>query len=374
MKIVMITPFPPDPRCIVGGVAGVSVYLTQALLKIPGLDVEVVVPNAPLPQPQTCDFDRLRVHYLPFAGNQGYIRRSLWGTNRLIREKLSELSFDLVHVQGVAAWTRDLKCPYVLTIHGIAERDALFLDRPFRRVRSFGIKLVEQRDRRRAPDIIIINPYVRDFLGRSLRHRTWDIPNPVADGFFNVVRQPIPGRVLYGGHITVRKNILGLIRGFSFAALKRPDAHLHLAGEGLDKEYSQQCRNLVRELGLEDKVRFLGGLGVETLRDEMTRASCLALCSFQETAPLIIAEAMACGLPVVASNICGIPYMVRDNETGKLVRPEDPADIARGIVNVLESENVAGMSLAARQIAKKEYYAPIVAQKTYQVYKTILGQ
>ena len=86
-----------------------------------------------------------------------------------------------------------------------------------------------------------------------------------------------------------------------------------------------------------------------------------------------IEEAMAVGIPIVTSNMCGMPYMVRDGESGFLVNPNDVDDIARRIKTVLtDRELYAHMSNCSREIAMQRFHPDVVAQKTYKVYRDIL--
>ncbi|PKL50520.1 MAG: hypothetical protein CVV39_01290 [Planctomycetes bacterium HGW-Planctomycetes-1] len=371
MKIVMVTPFPAIQGIISGGVAGVSYYLAEALTKIDGISIEVIYPDAPVEHEKTAEFNKVRVHYLPRVRGIGSAARMIFTGPRAVKQKLEQLNFDIVHVQGVACWTNFLKCPYVLTIHGIPERDVLFRGR-FTMARSLGIKLVEGWARRKAKNVIVISPYVVQVLAGELKGRVTEIENPVADSFFEIENSCISGRILYGGQIIPRKNIEGLIRAFSIVHEFRSDAVLRLAGSGAESDYGRRCKKLVCKLGLEKKVSFLGNLTIVQMQKELSQASCLALCSHQETAPVIIEEAMAAGVPVVASNICGIPYMVKNGVTGKVVDPNNYSNMAEGILSVLSSENFTNMAQAARCEAENRFRASKVARRTCELYRNIL--
>jgi glycosyltransferase involved in cell wall biosynthesis len=95
--------------------------------------------------------------------------------------------------------------------------------------------------------------------------------------------------------------------------------------------------------------------------------------SFQENAPLSIAEAMAAGVPVVGARVGGVPEMIEDGKTGLLVDPYDVNDIAKAVLKILSDQNLAhSMSRRAKEIARR-YMASAVCKKTLQVYNEILS-
>lgn len=373
MKVLMVTAFPERPDCISGGVAAVCVYLTRELARIPGLTVDVLAVGSS-GEERVEDFEGVRVHYLPRGRLPLAGFRLLWELPRIVRTKMRQLKSDVVHVQGYAPLAASLECPNVLTIHGIPELDARYVGRAYRsRLKSTASKLIEQWVRPRLRNVIVISPYVRSLLNGQLCGRTWDIENPVAESFFGHSRQPVPGRVLFCGLIVPRKNVSGLIEAFSGIASSVPGAQLRLAGSGAESDYGHQCQNLGARLGVQDRLVFLGPLSVSAIQQEMAAASCLVLCSHQETAPVVIEEAMAMGLPVVASRICGIPYMVDDGRTGKLVDPTDVSHIAAAIEEVLQTDRQAEMASAAVAQAQERFRASVVARRTYDVYEEVLS-
>jgi glycosyltransferase involved in cell wall biosynthesis len=372
MKVVMVTAFPEDASRIRGGVAAVSVNLCRALSRLPEVSLEIIA-FGESGRAREADFESMGVH---FVAQPSFLPgfAAVWHQPRTVRRLLAGLKFDLVHVQGMPNIAARMTCPSVLTIHGIRERDALFRgSRPVALLKSGVLGRIESRARRRASNVIAISPYVREVLGGELTGRVWDIENPVEDGFFNVRRDARRGRVLYCGLVRNLKNVTGLIKGIALAEKRCPDIHLRIAGEEKEPEYSKACRSLAAELGLVDRVQFLGGLSVDDLQEEMARASCQALCSFQENAPMVIAEAMAAGVPVVASRVGGVPHMVADGKTGRLVEPESPESIAAGLVDVLNSDHAENMSRECVAVAEKRFRAASVARQTVEVYRAILG-
>ena len=101
-----------------------------------------------------------------------------------------------------------------------------------------------------------------------------------------------------------------------------------MAGEG---EHRSALEAAARDLGVAQRVRFLGRRSAGEVRWLLARASALVVPSIYEGMPLVVLEAMDAGVPVIASAVSGIPEVVLDGETGWLVPPEDPAALARSI-------------------------------------------
>lgn len=90
---------------------------------------------------------------------------------------------------------------------------------------------------------------------------------------------------------------------------------------------------------------------------------------------MIVMEAMAAGVPVIASNICGLPYMVDDEKTGYLVDPADEEMIVHRLSLLLSNSNLAmEFGRRAREVALCRFHVNVIASKTMEVYLEVLGQ
>ena len=354
-----------------GGLAGVTLYLCRALVESGLVDLQVVRPEADPGLPEIMTIDGITVHPLVPPAGESHSYHIMCGIRRQVTAKVNELRPDVVHEQGMAH-VAGCRALVVVTLHGIVEVDALFRGSRWTRwLRYAFLKIREGRSRKSWPNVISISPYARRFLSDHGRQRVWDIPNPVADSFFDVVRAPVPGRVFSASHIQPLKNTAGLLRAFAGVAQRQPGARLRLAGSGADSPYGQECRRLAAALGIGDQVDFLGLLSIEQVKAELAAAAVFALCSLQENAPLSIAEAMAAGVPVLASDVGGVPSMVDDGLTGRLARPADPAAVARQLARMLEADDLAAMGAAGRAKAGRSYRASEVARQTIEVYRTL---
>ena len=185
-------------------------------------------------------------------------------------------------------------------------------------------------------------------------HRLTVIPNGVDTDFFKppaAARRPGPPRVLSIGRLVPDKDHDTLIKAFSLVAAKHPQAELWLVGEGPLKEALEQ---LVQESRLSDKVRFLPGQA--DLRPRFNQASLLVLSSITEALPNVVLEAMAAGLPVVATRVGGLPEMVVPGETGWLAPPRDVPALAAAMSQLLaDPQTRRAFGQAGRRRVEQEF-------------------
>ncbi len=365
--------FPLETSAFNGGVTAATFYLADALRDTGEIELEIIRPFAPAGLQGVQEVAGLRVHTLSFPRWEPRNFHSLWSVRTAVREKLRQLRPDVIHVQNHTIIAANLPSEKtVLTTHGIREKDVLFRGK-WRFLKSNLMALLERNSRRRVKNLICISPYARQHIAPNDTVRCWDIANPVPQHYFDIQRMPRPGVVFSPAKITELKNTSGLIRAFASLAKTVPHAELRLAGCLEDRDYVQRCRKLATSLNVANRVSFMGILSVERMHRELAEAICLALCSFQENAPLAIGEAMAAGVPVLAANVGGVASMVENGVTGILVRPEDGEGIAKALAELLSKNNLSVMAAAAKAKALAEYHSNAVARKTLAVYKALAG-
>jgi glycosyltransferase involved in cell wall biosynthesis len=151
--------------------------------------------------------------------------------------------------------------------------------------------------------------------------------------------------------LSPEKDIRNLLQAVPHIIDVMPGFRLEIAGDGPCRA---ELMDLARELHLGEHVRFLGEVGdVSAL---LGRASLFVLPSQSEGISLTILEAMARGLPVVATKVGGTPEVVEDGKNGLLVAARDPAALARGILHIAGNpQDGQRMGLAARQRAEMHF-------------------
>ena len=188
---------------------------------------------------------------------------------------------------------------------------------------------------RHADGVICVSDSVRDELKDYLPQNTITIPNGVMDTKFSWEQKYFPEnkKFLYVGYLAKRKGLDVALK--ALGTLKDFDWTLDVLGDGSQRD---ELENLTRELGINDRVKFFG------FRDDaeefMSKAACLLFPSFQEGLPLTVNEALAVGLPVLASDI----EPLRPLSSGKLIQPGDVQAWSNAIKNVIEGKAASPLS------------------------------
>lgn len=369
MKVAVVTSFPDDPGAPRGGVQAVSVTLVRALARFDDLDVHVVTTSRSCPAVTTQRWDRVTIHRLPWAGG-GMLRNATGPGRRQVQEYLRHLKPDVVHAHDTyGLMVKGLAMPRVFTIHGFIHGDTLVSGERFARLRSWLWRRVETSGWADQPHIISISPYVRERLHGIATGAIHDIDNPIAERFFDIARAEDKAIIFSAAVVTPRKNTLALVDAVAELAASGIDCSLRLAGSLDEESYVQQVRERIRRHGLDDRAHLLGSINTQQIERELASASVFALASLEENSPMGIEEAMAAGVPVVTSNRCGMPYMVRDGESGFLVDPLDPQDIAWRLKQLLENDELRhSMGAKGHEVALDRFHPAKVAARTREVY------
>jgi glycosyltransferase involved in cell wall biosynthesis len=145
-------------------------------------------------------------------------------------------------------------------------------------------------------------------------------------------------RLLYVGRLSHEKGLEYLIRAVEYLNREKYDVKVSLCGDGPERE---RLSGLVRESGLSDSVKFHGYIpwGKELSRIS-SGSDLFVLPSHSEGVPKVLLEAMAAGLPVIATNVGGIPDIITNNENGILIPPGSPEAIADAVKLVMENSSL----------------------------------
>jgi glycosyltransferase involved in cell wall biosynthesis len=170
---------------------------------------------------------------------------------------------------------------------------------------------------------------------------------------------------ILGGMGNYRKGVDILIK--AIAIIKDMDVKVHIGGDG---KYLSTFRDMARELGVERKCIFYGEIKPESIQDFYSRLDFYVLPSRDETFGVVVIEAMACGLPVIATR-CGGPEEIVTKETGVLIEKENPMELAQAISSMagnLDSYNRKSI----RNYVLEKYSQDCFTESLNEVYQELL--
>jgi len=155
-------------------------------------------------------------------------------------------------------------------------------------------------------------------------------------------------RLICVARLSSEKGHTSLIKALKMLRDKGYDLELRLAGDGPTKEALEKMAD---EFGVAEQVHFLGFLNEEEVICELENADLFVLPSFVEGVPVSAMEAMAIGLPVIATNIAGTSELIEDGRTGILVRPSDPEALVDAVIRMVHSWS---FRLSAAELGRKK--------------------
>ena len=327
-------------------------------------------------QKEISHHDHLTEHIVYFprpGGIFGRIRggyRWLFQFRRAIRHYMATRGKpDLVHVQvpmkaGLfGIWIKKkYGIPYIVTEHwGIYNRVA---PDPYE-TRSSTFKKYSRHFFTQAALAISPSAFLAEGVDQMVVRKNWKIiPNVVNTGFFHFTENKArdPFRFIHVSNMVPLKNPEGILRAFRELLKEEKNAELVMVG---DKDPT--IRRLAGELGLGDKVVFRGEIPYRDVAGEMRSSHCLLLFSSMENSPCVIGEALCCGLPVIATNVGGIPELVNQSN-GRLVEPGDTDQLKESMQELmLAYDNIDRERISREAIARFSY--PVIGQQLSEVYQ-----
>jgi glycosyltransferase involved in cell wall biosynthesis len=193
---------------------------------------------------------------------------------------------------------------------------------------------------------------------------TWtDIEVFLKAGESDGAREPV---ILYAGVLIPRKGVHHLLRAFAKVAQEFPEVRLELVGRDENPEYAEELRQEVFRLRLNGRVSFVGEVPQVELANQMRRSRVFVLPTYSEGLPRVVFEAMATGVPVIATAVSGIPEIIQNEITGFLVPPGDEEALAERLRWVLKHPQEAkAMGHRAREFARS-FFSPEVYLAGYR--------
>ncbi len=326
----------------------------------------------------------------------GWLRSGYLGCAFAVRKKLREIHPDLVHAQGTE---RDcaisaILSPYpkILTIHGnlrLIKKQVGF--RPFSAMwlQSY----LEGFSVPRFDGVICITNYTKNAIEHEVP-KTWVVPNAVDPSFLALGEKRMrrhevksseindsgfrsqvsglesPPVILCVANVDHRKNQNAFIKALDPLA-QSMSFEVRFFGSCPDDEYGREFQRMVSE---RPWCHYGGMIGRGELKQEMGGASLLMLPTLEDNCPMVVLEAMAAGVPVIASKVGGIPDLIEDGISGLLCTPARPKEFAAALARILDDPRYRKeMAGRAAHEATVKFHPLLIAKKHMEIYSEIAG-
>ena len=305
----------------------------------------------------------------------GWLRTGYQGCIRAVRKKLQAIQPAIVHGQGTE---RDCALsavfsgfPNVLTVHG-----NMRLIAELNHARPFSFLWLSARLERftlpRTAGVVAITHYTQSAV-EKLTPRTWVLPNAVDLGFFDIQATPdhsAPPIGLCVGTINYRKNQNSFIRALVPLAREQKFKLIFL-GLAENDAYGAEFLSLVEKNPWCEYARFADR---EALKKYFQRASFLALPTLEDNCPMVVLEAMAAGVPAIASNVGGVPDLITPEKTGLFCDPQRPKSFSEGVRRLLDDSRLSQqLAIAAKLEAQQRFHPQVIARRHLEIYQEVLG-
>ncbi|MGI8551338.1 MAG: glycosyltransferase family 4 protein [Dehalococcoidia bacterium] len=308
---------------------------------------------------------------VPASGSVARIALSLRLSGQ-VKQVLRTECFDIVHVHEPLMpflpiqFLRFSDAVNVGTFHAAKEGG--------NRLYSYSRRLL-RRWYRKLDGKIAVSPAAADLVSRYFRGYYNIIPNGVDLPHFSLPVAPFPQfrddkrNILFLGRFEKRKGLSYLLRAYPAVKRELPDTRLIIAGEGRARP---RYERYVRRAGLEDVV-FTGYVPYDDLpRYHRSAAVYCAPATGNESAGIVLLEAMAAGRAIVASNIEGYASVVTHNVEGLLVPPKDPEALSHALVHILADDALRERMGERARLRAEEYSWERVSQRILSYYERIM--
>jgi glycosyltransferase involved in cell wall biosynthesis len=288
-------------------------------------------------------------------------------------------NFELVHAHtprsllAGAIASREAGVPLVYHVHSPTGRDST------RWLQNFINARMERWLLKRAAKLIAVSPSLAELMVREgfSEDRVAYVPNGVP-AVMPYPRQRPTGTWTLGmaALFRPRKGVEVLLEALAILRSRGCDVRLRAIGPFETPEYQHEVHALVDHLGIANCVQWTGF--VSDIHAELRQVDLFVLPSlFGEGLPMVVLEAMAAGLPVVASRVEGIPAAIREGIDGLLVPPSDPEALANAIAEIMKPNSpydYQAMCGQAREHHAEKFSAAAMAERVARVYREVLSQ
>ncbi len=305
----------------------------------------------------------------------GWMRTLYLGCRLALRRQLRQIQPDIVHGQGTeresAVCAAFSGFPNLITIHGNMRAMARhYGSRPFSYHWLAG--RLEGAAVAKSDGVVCISTYTQRLVQESAR-RTWLLPNACDPSFFGIDPRPSsPPVLLCIGSICREKGQIALIHALDELARRRRFRLRFFGQPVISQTYGREFEAMIKD---RPWCECPGFASVPELVVAMQEATCLVHPTREDNCPMVVLEAMAAGLPVIASRVGGLPDLVEPNLTGWLCDAQAPEEFAAAVEELFSDPRAARtMGERAKTRALERFHPRVVAERHVEIYHEVIGR
>lgn len=318
----------------------------------------------------------IKVRFLPIY--PFYIHIHGFFVNKIFRSL--ELQIDIVHIHSPLSPIINTSLPIIATLHTPMLVNSRFIE--VDNLRSKATKIMgkfvsyplEMKLLKRA-DLVttVADSVVQELAEYGLNPNEIRVTgNGVDDRLFVPTKKRNMERyILYSGRLGYRKGLFDLVECGTIISNKYPDVSFIIPGKG---PLANMLKERVNELGLGNIFKFLGYVERNELIRLYQNATVFIMPSHYESGPLVLVEAMACGVAVVATPVGIVPNLVKHLENGLIIPKKSPEKMAEALSLLLDDEKLRiKLGENARKTVESGWTWDLIAEKLEKCYQSIIN-
>lgn len=318
-------------------------------------------------------FSKLGVRYVSTHTDAGLLKKffAFFGAVFVVYFYFLSKQASVLHVHLASRGSFYRKCffvwpaylfrvPVVLHLHG--GEFQVFYEKEC----GFIVKKLVRSTFKKADFVVVLSMSWADWVKKSFaQNKVMVIENPVILPNCNRRENDVYFNIVFMGKVSEKKGVFDLVEVFSSVVDDLPDARLIVAGEG-DVE---KLKNIVCAKQIENKVEIVGWVSGAEKITILNNASVFVLPSYNEGLPIGLLEAMSYGVPVIASNVGGIPELISDEINGCLIDPGD-LGLLKSHIELFYMDKLRAKKIgdAGYFEVKNRYHADISLNKLHAIY------
>lgn len=379
-KVLQIGVYPEDFNYPKGGIEASTLGLCDQLSELPNIVVKVLTnPKKGIQADYKKTNRNVEITYL--ANKHKLAALSFLRIGKIIKE-IKLFNPDVCHLHGteplvllLLIYLKLSKRKYLVTVHGIAwvELSKSFKEnkRTSTLLQLFYYGLIEMMIINMASKIIVDTVYVERWVRTkqvNKNHKIRIVPQGINSKFYRIKDNYKENNVLSIGSISRRKGYEFAIASIKNLVEKHPDIKYNIIGFCHDPHYYNELLILIEKLNLKQFVFISSNVTSDLIENYLSAANIFILHSQEESQGIVFCEAMACGKPIVATDVGGVPFVVKNGVNGLLSAYSDVEAFALNISKILEDKTLRNKMSIANKNEAGRYNWKEIAGSVFSIY------